>query len=100
MEDARRADAPKSSINPRSLRQYYVEATTPRASPMATRQLSDVLHSLRHVVVPAEESTLSDGQLLTRYLQGGAPSAFAALVHRHGPMVWGACRRVLRRPQD
>jgi RNA polymerase sigma factor (sigma-70 family) len=41
----------------------------------------------------------SDAELLRRFAQGrgdaGAEAAFAALVERHGPMVRGACRRVL-----
>ncbi|HKI19602.1 MAG TPA: sigma-70 family RNA polymerase sigma factor [Isosphaeraceae bacterium] len=46
---------------------------------------------------------LGDGSLLERFatLQGEvAELAFAALVARHGPMVWRVCRRVLRDEHD
>jgi RNA polymerase sigma factor (sigma-70 family) len=41
-----------------------------------------------------------DGELLSRYLAGRDADAFAALVRRHGPMVLGVCRRILRHHQD
>jgi RNA polymerase sigma factor (sigma-70 family) len=37
----------------------------------------------------------SDAQLVRRYIAGCDPNAFAALVRRHGPLVWGVCRRAL-----
>jgi RNA polymerase sigma factor (sigma-70 family) len=40
----------------------------------------------------------TDGQLLERYAVHREPAAFAALVRRHGPMVFGLCRRVLGDP--
>src|SRR5262249_52928044 len=43
---------------------------------------------------------LTDGQLLERYVQGREEAVFAALLGRHGPMVWGVCRRVLRSAED
>lgn len=39
-----------------------------------------------------------DGALLARYRAGRDDDAFGALVRRHGPMVLGVCRRVLRDP--
>ncbi len=46
---------------------------------------------------------LSDGQLLARFSgrgvgDGAAEAAFEALIARHGPMVWGLCRRILGDP--
>ena len=44
---------------------------------------------------------LTDEQLLERFVtrsDAGAEVAFAALVQRHGPMVWGVCRRTLDDP--
>jgi RNA polymerase sigma factor (sigma-70 family) len=42
----------------------------------------------------------SDAQLLERFVQRRDEDAFAALMERHGPMVLGVCRRVLRNPLD
>ena len=46
---------------------------------------------------------LTDARLLELFLTTGgdaAEDAFAALVHRHGPMVLGVCRRMLPGSQD
>src|SRR5262249_2303195 len=53
-----------------------------------------VLQGLRRAA-QQDEAAQTDGQLLERYVRGREESAFAALVRRHGPMVWGVCRRVL-----
>src|SRR5262249_24654767 len=37
----------------------------------------------------------SDGELLSRFARPQDQDAFPALVHRHGPMVFGVCRRLL-----
>ncbi|APW63703.1 ECF RNA polymerase sigma factor SigW [Paludisphaera borealis] len=46
---------------------------------------------------------LTDGELLDRYTNRRgeeAETAFAAMVDRHGPMVLGVCRGLLRNPHD
>ena len=43
---------------------------------------------------------LSDGQLLDRFVERREASTFEAIVERHGPLVWGVCRRVLRDHHD
>ena len=41
-----------------------------------------------------------DSSLLTRFLTARDEDAFAALVHRHGPLVYGTCRRILGNRDD
>ena len=43
---------------------------------------------------------LSDGELLDRFVARREGAVFEAIVRRHGPMVWGVCRRVLRDHHD
>ena len=51
---------------------------------------------LQAVVDLGAVADLSDGELLERFVAGREEVVFAALVGRHGPMVWGVCRRILR----
>jgi RNA polymerase sigma factor (sigma-70 family) len=67
---------------------------------MATSELYRAIQTLRGSTLPHEGAGLTDGQLLECYVVSREESAFAALVRRHGPMVWGVCRRVLRSHQD
>jgi RNA polymerase sigma factor (sigma-70 family) len=58
-----------------------------------------VAHGLQTLFQAGSLVGVSDGQLLERFaLRDGEMSetAFAALVDRHGPMVWRTCRAVLR----
>lgn len=43
---------------------------------------------------------VSDAELLERFVSCRDEAAFAALMARHGPMVFGVCRRLLRGFQD
>jgi RNA polymerase sigma factor (sigma-70 family) len=66
---------------------------------MAGNQLSRVLrHIRRAAATPADD--LSDGSLLQRFSRSNDESAFAILLERHGPMVWGVCRRFLSNGHD
>ena len=67
---------------------------------MAATRTGGVLERLRTAALARDGCGLSDGQLLERYAAGRDEAAFAALVRRHGPMVFGVCRRVLRDPHD
>jgi RNA polymerase sigma factor (sigma-70 family) len=60
---------------------------------MATSPVSAVIRHLR-------TAGLTDGQLLEHFICRRDGTALAALVRRHGPMVWGVCRRVLRNYHD
>jgi RNA polymerase sigma factor (sigma-70 family) len=67
---------------------------------MATSQTSQVIRRLRMAVLLRDGARLTDGQLLEDYISRRDEAALAALVHRHAPMVWGVCRRVLRNYHD
>jgi RNA polymerase sigma factor (sigma-70 family) len=67
---------------------------------MDTGPLHAVLQGVRRLAAAEAAGGLSDGQLLRRFLAGRDEGAFAALLHRHGAMVWGVCQRVLRHRQD
>lgn len=60
------------------------------------RSLIDYLRQLSGV----REDPPPDGLLLERFVLTRDETAFAALVQRHGPLVWGVCRRLLRNEQD
>jgi RNA polymerase sigma factor (sigma-70 family) len=62
---------------------------------MATSPTSEILQHLRRTVLPPDGAGLTDGELLEGFVTGRDDAAFAALVRRHAPMVWGVCRRVL-----
>jgi RNA polymerase sigma factor (sigma-70 family) len=65
---------------------------------MATSPLSKVLQYLHGAL--CDGAALSDGQLLATFVEHRNEDAFAALVRRHGPMVWGVCRRALSSHHD
>src|SRR6266849_6832167 len=67
---------------------------------MATGQLSSVVRYLRKVSAGQLASSCTDAALLERFVTQRDEAAFEALVHRHGPMVLGLCRRVLRNSHD
>jgi RNA polymerase sigma factor (sigma-70 family) len=67
---------------------------------MAVTQLAPVLHHIRRLAYSGNPGGPGDGQLLEQYILDGSEEAFAVLVRRHGPMVLGVCRRVLKTVQD
>src|SRR6516165_6083065 len=67
---------------------------------MTSNNMSEVLQHVRRAVLVQNGAGLSDEQLLEVYHSRGDAAALAALVRRHGPMVWGVCRRVLANYHD
>ena len=67
---------------------------------MTNEDRSPVLRYLHQVVRPARTGGLADAQLLERFVDHQDEAAFEILVRRHGAMVLGVCRRVLRHAQD
>ena len=53
-----------------------------------------IIHRVRHLFGRADRTT--DAELMARFVADRDADAFALLVRRHGPMVHGVCRRVLR----
>src|SRR5437868_5481508 len=66
---------------------------------MSHGQLQLVVRHLRRLA-GQEGAEPTDRQLLERFAAGRDEDAFAALVERHGALVWGVCRRALRHTQD
>jgi hypothetical protein len=61
---------------------------------MATRAMNEVIEHLRRAVLLQDGAGLTDAQLLEDFISHREAAALAVLVRRHGPMVWGACRRI------
>jgi RNA polymerase sigma factor (sigma-70 family) len=67
---------------------------------MPTSHLNRIVPHFRRAVLRRDGGGMTDGQLLKCFIDELDDSAFEALVHRHGPMVLGVCRRVLRNDHD
>ena len=66
-------------------------------TPASDRSL---LSSLLKQALSGDAGNVTDGQLLDWFLAHKEETAFRALLHRHGPMVMGVCRRVLNDAHD
>src|SRR5262245_19153885 len=65
-----------------------------------TRSLSTSLRHLGRILLAGDLDDLSDAELVGRFVERRDEAAFTALVRRHGMVVLGVCRRVLRHQQD
>src|SRR5215207_305317 len=68
----------------------------PRDHPMTGRLFATVVRRAEALAAP----DLADADLVRRFAVGGDEAAFAVLVARHGPMVWGVCRNLLAEEAD
>jgi DNA-directed RNA polymerase specialized sigma24 family protein len=50
---------------------------------------------IQHLFATCGQDEVTDGELLTRFLSGRDTAAYAELVRRHAPMVWGVSSRIL-----
>jgi RNA polymerase sigma factor (sigma-70 family) len=71
-----------------------------KGNDMPANQMSAVISNLRRTVLMGDGTGLTDGQLLAEHVTRRNDAALATLVKRHGPMVWGVCRRVLSNDHD
>src|SRR5438132_6254196 len=62
--------------------------------------MSRLIYHLRRSVLLRQGAGLTDAELLDAYAGRQDEASFEALVRRHGPMVLGVCRRVLRDAHD
>ncbi len=67
---------------------------------MSSSALAAGIHLLRCKLAAQQPGEDSDEQLLHAFTSRRDERAFAALMHRHGPMVLRVCRRVLGHEQD
>src|SRR5262249_3089900 len=67
---------------------------------MASGQLGSLLRHICRLIGPAPAADVPDGQLLEQFRLNQDEAAFSSLVQRHGPLVLGVCKRVLRDAHD
>src|SRR5947209_6491085 len=67
---------------------------------MAEGAISAVVRGFERLMNSGGVTGLSEEQLLDRFVSLRDESAFEAIVLRHGPMVRGVCRRLLRDAND
>lgn len=66
---------------------------------MHATRCDHLVRTVRRFVI-GRETALPEGELLQAFVDRRDEEAFAALVERHGPMVFGVCQGVLRNRHD
>jgi RNA polymerase sigma factor (sigma-70 family) len=67
---------------------------------MPAAQLTTLVSRLRSLAAAEVTAEATDCELLDRYVRHRDETAFAALVRRHGRLVWNVCRCVLPHHED
>jgi RNA polymerase sigma factor (sigma-70 family) len=67
---------------------------------MAKGAGTTLLQHLRRMFPSGNLGDPTDPRLLEQFLRQGDQAAFEAVVRRHGPMIWGVCRRLLGNAPD
>ncbi len=67
---------------------------------MPKSAFANVIRYLHRVCALQGDSDLSDRELLGRFVEHRDEDAFTFLVRRHGPMIFGVCRRLLGDSQE
>lgn len=62
---------------------------------MRTSPINRVIDHFRRAVLLPDGAGFGDSELLGSFIERRDETALAALVKRHGSMVWGVCRRLL-----
>jgi RNA polymerase sigma factor (sigma-70 family) len=63
-------------------------------------RLADIEGTMQDVAGSRSQAETTDERLLSDYVSSRDGAAFAAIMRRHGGVVFGVCRRILRREQD
>ena len=67
---------------------------------MTSHRYGLALRGVGRILAGGATASQGSGRLLERFVADRDESAFEALVHQHGPMVLGTCRRMLVDPHD
>jgi RNA polymerase sigma factor (sigma-70 family) len=67
---------------------------------MACKTVDSLVRHFEHLAAEAAMASVSDRDLLLRFRHSRDEAAFAALVQRHGAMVYHTCRRTLSDERD